>query len=631
MKKQLQLDDAFDGETAELSDELYEALGELRPDPKGFREGVQDRIDAAEANASAVPSAKLNAFARRAAAFFPPVLLGKGAAKLGVGAPVAAKMGTKFLPGLLVFPVVSIIMVFFTLLIGLKTIFTRADGQQRQDRDEANIDTKLWWGRFWLPFALMTVLSFILMFKVPGDAFALLITISTLSFLGVYASLVRAGLATRREVGMRASIAMIWLMGLSLQMASPLQRLDDSIAYGWLVPLFLIIGSTCCAILGKPEAKSNQKGYRWRTPLLLLGGSILVAMVLGLSLAGGKKEATYDDVRAWVASYEAGEDDEDRCYEVPRVERVITNFYAAGEPRFDLKVLRRAAREGLEVAFKTGSFNTLCAASFARLGFLEDADYENFIDEDEVETMLSSRRMISGDHDLPALLAHLHFGSLSYQERHLIADKAIATLDPTRRLANAKDVLWIIHYLDALDLSERVQELEQPAHEILKRLWCRVVSGKEACFTAYPTSAKRDEDGAITETSASSVWGDATSRAVYLMKRLGVPEFLSASDLAALDAYLLGESHQFEGSEITRYHAEAVSARTLLHTMPGWESSRAEEGAIDEFTVKRILEFRVVIAAALLVIFSLLLTLRAPSSTSRDGDPDLLPNVIPGV
>jgi hypothetical protein len=630
MKKQLQLDDAFDGEAAELSDELYEALGELRPDPKGFREGVQDRIDAAEANASAVPSAKLNAFARRAAAFFPPVLLGKGAAKFGVGAPVAAKMGTKFLPGLLVFPVVSIIMVCFTLLIGLKTIFTRADGQQRQDRDEANIDTKLWWGRFWLPFALMTVLSFILMFKVPGDAFALLITISTLSFLGVYASLVRAGLATRREVGMRASIAMIWLMGLSLQMANPLQRLDDSIAYGWLVPLFLIIGSTCCAILGKPEAKPNQKGYRWRTPLLLLGGSVLVAMVLVLSQTGGKKEATYDDVRAWIASYEAGEDDEDRCYEVPRVERVVTNFYAAGEPPFDLEVLGRAAREGLKSSLKTKSFNTLCAASFARLGFLDDADYENFIDEDEVEAMLSSRRMISGEHHLPALLAHLHFGPLSYQERHLIADKAIATLDPTRKLANAKDVLWIIHYLDALDLSERVQELKQPAHEILERTWCRVVSGKEACFTPYPTSAKRDEDGAITETRASSVWGGATSRAVYLMKRLGVPEFLRASDLAALDAYLLGESYQFEWSEIRRDQAEAVSARTLLHTLPEWESAGTEP-ALDEYSVQRILEFRVVIAAALLVIFSLLLTLRAPRESGTDGISIADASVIPFV
>ena len=141
------------------------------------------------------------------------------------------------------------------------------------------------------------------------------------------------------------------------------------------------------------------------------------------------------------------------------------------------------------------------------------------------------------------------------------------------------------------------------------------MSDKEACFTPYPTSAKRDEDGAITETSASSVWGDATSRAVYLMKRLGVPEFLSASDLAALDAYLLGESHQFEWSEITRYHAEAVSARTLLHTLAEWESAGTEP-ALDEYSVQNVLEFRVVIAAALFVIFSLLLTLRAPRESA---------------
>lgn len=85
----------------------------------------------------------------------------------------------------------------------------------------------------------------------------------------------------------------------------------------------------------------------------------------------------------------------------------------------------------------------------------------------------------------------------------------------------------------------------------------------------------------------------------------------SASDLTPLDAYLLSESHPYEWKVIDTHHANAVSARTLLHTLPEWESSRAEV-ALDEYSVQRISELRVVIAAALLVIFSLILTVRAP-------------------
>ena len=82
-----------------------------------------------------------------------------------------------------------------------------------------------------------------------------------------------------------------------------------------------------------------------------------------------------------------------------------------------------------------------------------------------------------------------------------------------------------------------------------------------------------------------------------------------------MDAYLLSESHPYEWKVIDTHHANAVSARTLLHTLPEWESSRAEV-ALDEYSVQNVLEFRVVIAAALFVIFSLLLTLRAPRESA---------------
>ncbi|MDP6944311.1 MAG: hypothetical protein QF464_09200, partial [Myxococcota bacterium] len=105
MKDTLHIEDKFEGEQDELTDELFEALEDLRPEKDEFRKGVQERLDAAGLEGfsgsngkvhsmSAVPS-----FARWAAAFFPPVLLPKSIAKLGLGAPVASKVGAKLVPG----------------------------------------------------------------------------------------------------------------------------------------------------------------------------------------------------------------------------------------------------------------------------------------------------------------------------------------------------------------------------------------------------------------------------------------------------------------------------------------------------------------------------------------------------
>ena len=610
MKKQIQLDDAFDDEKEELTDELIEALGELRPDAEEFRQGVQDRIDAAKTGDSKTSSVKLNSlaavspFVRRAAAFFPPVLLPKSMAKLGVGAPVAAKMGTKFMPGALVFPAISVIMVFFTLLIGLKAIFTRPSDQQRQDQEEASFDTSAWWRRYWLPVGLVTAVSIVLMFKMPGDAFTLLITISTVSFLGVYASLVRAGLATRQEVGKRAGAAMMWLAAFSIQLVTSSRTLDLDVSQGWLVPLLLITGGATCAIIGNPQESSHLKG---RTPALIFCGALGIAFILCVKFLGlAEREATTADVRAWIAGYEDAERAQD-------LDQTVTNFYAAGEAPFELEVLGRAARERLDRELKPGTFNSLYAPPFARWGFFEDEDYEHYENERVIRDLLSpKKRIINGEHYLPELLAHLRFDSFTLEERSLIADKAIEALDPKDQYANAEDVLWIIHFLDALELSERVHELTPATHEILESTWCRIVSGKEAAFAPYKESIERDEEGAVSETRLSFVWLDDTSISVYLMKRMGAPEWLKPNDLTALDAYLWKESHHYGMDDISGpYAAAAVSARALLHTLPAWESSRAER-ELDEYSLKALFRLRAVIAAALLVVFSLLLTLRAP-------------------
>ncbi len=618
MKDTLHIEDKFEGEQDGLTDELFESLEDLRPEEDEFQKGVQERLDAAGSEGfsgsngkvhsmSAVPS-----FARWAAAFFPPVLLPKSIAKLGLGAPVASKMGVKLVPGVVLFPAISILMICFTLIIGLRMVFTRPSGPQRQDEREARADTSAWWRRFWLPVLLVVGSSIWLMFEEPGEAFTLLITISTVAFLGVYASLSRAGFATRREVGTRAGAAMYWLVGLSMQLAASQRSFGISIWGGWLVPLILVIGGSLCLYLGKAG------GERKRYGVLVLGGvplgprrHLLMGVFAACVIVGfqfiplSQKEATPEAVRAWLSTYEDGS-------RVDDLDQTVVNFLAAAEAPFDLKSVGRAARERLDRELESYAFSPLYASAFARLGFLEDEDYRHFVDQRAIDKLLSPARMSrNGEQVMPAILAHLRFDSFTPEERNLIADKAIATLDPSNQYANAEHLQWIVHLLDALDLPGRLDELAPALDEVLQATWCRTVNGEEAAFSTYRNNIERDESGGSLETRLTFVWGHATSISVWLMSRFGFPEWMSASDLGALDAYLSDKSHYYPRSGISPFDAETASARALLHTTKAWAAVQAEvESSRSLF--KNLFRLRAVIAAVLLAAFSVLLTWRAP-------------------
>jgi len=622
MKDTLHIDDKFEGEQDELTDELFEALEDLRPEKDAFRKGVQERIDAAASEGFSGSNGKVHSmsevpsFARRAAAFFPPVLLPKSIAKLGLGAPVASKVGAKLVPGVVLFPAISILMICFTLLLGLRMVFARPSGPQRQDQSEARADTSAWWRRFWIPVLLVMGASIWLMFEVPGDAFTLLITISTVAFLGVYASLSRAGLATRREVGTRAGAAMFWLVGISMQLAASPRSFGHSLWGGWLVPLVLVIGGSLCLYLGK--AGGDRKGFGLLPVASALGGVTLgprryllmgglaICAIVGLQFIPlGTKEATPEDVRSWLSTYEDGS-------RVGDLDQTVTNFLAAAEAPFDLQTLGRVARERLDRELAQGNFNTLYGSAFARLGFLEDQDYRHFVDQRVIDKMLSSTRTFRiGEHVVPAILAHLRFDSFTLEERNLIADKAMATLDPANQYANAEHVQWIVHLFDTLDLSERLDELAPALDEVLQATWCRTVNGEEAAFSTYRDTIERDESGGSLETRLTFVWGHATSTSVWLMSRFGFPEWMSASDLGALDAYLSDKSHYYPRSGISPYDAETASARALLHTTKAWAEVQAEVERSRSLPYN-LFRLRAVIAAVLLAAFSVLLTWRAP-------------------
>jgi hypothetical protein len=338
---------------------------------------------------------------------------------------------------------------------------------------------------------------------------------------------------------------------------------------------------------------------------LLMGGFAICAIVGLQFIPLGTQEATPEDVRSWMSTYEDGSRVED-------LDQTVTNFLAAADAPFDLQTLGRVARERLDREFAQGDLNTLYASAFARLGFLEDQDYRHLVDQRAIDELLSSKPMSRrGEHAVSAILAHLRFDSFTLEERKLIADKAMATLDPADQYANAEHVQWIVHLLDTLDLSERLDELAPAVDQVLQATWCRTVNGEEAAFSPYRDNIKRDESGESAETRLTFVWGHATSISVWLMSRFGFPGWMSASDIGALDAYLSYKSHYYSRSGISPYEAETASARALLHTTKAWAEVQAEveRGRSLPYNLFRL---RAVIAAVLLAAFSVLLTWRAP-------------------
>jgi hypothetical protein len=616
MKDTLHIKDKFEGEQDELGHKLFEAFEDLRPEAGEFRKGVQDRIDAASLEGSSGSAGKIHSlrnvpsFVSRAAAFVPPVLLPKSIAKIGLGAPAAFKTGASVVPGVVLLPVLSIIMICFTLVLGLRTVHKGSSGLHRQDEIDAQDETRAWWRRFWIPVFLMVLASFSLIPRVPGDALTIMITISTVAFLGVYASLSRGGLATRREVGTRAATAMGFLVCGSIPLAVFPRTYEFTFYGGWLVPIALAVGHAVCLHLSKVGGERMTGAFgrpgRWpRRPLLSGAWTIFVLLIIQTTPVSGV-EGTPESVRARLSTYEDTDDIKD-------LDQTMTNFIAAGEDPFDLQTLGRAARIQLDRELERGDFNSHNGSAFARLGFLEDPDYRHFVNQMEIDEALSSKpiKPYRLNSLMPAILGHLRFGSFTLEERNLIADNAIAGLEPDRPYsnANAKNLKPIVHLLDMLDLPERLDELAPAVEQLLQASWCRTVNGEKAAFSSSPNSIDRDENGDSAETRLGFSWGHTTSISVWLMSRFGVPAWMTAGDLQALDTYLSYESYYFViFSGLDPHEAEATSARTLLHTTKAWANTQPRPRSLPH----TLFRLRAVIAAVLLAAFSVFLTKRAP-------------------
>jgi len=599
MKNELLIEDLFEGEDDALGRELFGALGKLRAEPEDFAAGVAKRIRAAGEEAGSQDDLEVSVpgFARRAAAFLPPVLLPKGLAKMGVGGTLATKASFKFLPGVLALPVISVLMILVTLALGLKSVFAGGAADSRQNAAEAKYEVFLWWRRFWLPVGACVALGLYLLLRAPGEGFALLFLISTLGFLGVHAALVRRGLATRREVGRLAAGALGWLVGLSFQFSLGDSSWVGEHMGGWLVPLVLMGGvMACLALTGQDARKRERKAYRFR-----IGISVAVLITIcAYAFEGGlgKVGETPATLRTWI---EAGGDSNS----VESLAETVACLEMAGEPAFDLTRVREVLRAQLELDVAGKGFKSLYTGAMIRLGAFDAADFERVADENAVERSLTWQSdRIDARSSMASLLAHQAKTPFTAEERKTIVAGVLAWVDPLDEYANIRDVLDAIHLFEGLGEPEAAEQLAQDARTILQRTWTLDEDGRQGAFSAYPTDLKDENE------VSHLYFGMCldTAMAIDLMARFGVPEGI---DLEALDRFLRAESAHYIGTG-KMYAANAAAGRALLHTLPSWTG---EDHSMSAFEI--LMQLRVLLAAVLLSGFAVLLTFLAPIQVGK--------------
>lgn len=440
-----------------------------------------------------------------------------------------------------------------------------------------------------------------MLFRAPTEALTLLFTVSTLAFLGIFASLVRAGLAMRREVGRLASASLFWLLGIAFQLSLRERAGDVTAPEVWIVPGVLLAGGTLCFGLAERHAPRSRR--RWLVVAAMIRGFLLL-LVSDRFDALGMAEATVPELQAWLQAH-------DDTSQVDELAMLVANLEAAGVEVPDLASLRAGARARLDSELAIGTFNGFYVPAMSALGLLADADYARLRDEPRFARLIAPTANFVNFHAaLGPVAVETHFQPLSADARERLVERVLAQLDPNGKYANNEELRTIVWLFERVGADERSSELQPVVETVLRATWSPTLDGRQAAFAPYRGSIERDDDGHSTEPRLTFVWGHSTATAVWLMARFGVPDFV---DLGALDAYLHEQSFYWKSLGVSPYVGEAVATRALLHELPGWHAN-ARERAPTWFD--QLIGVRVLAGALLLVGFAVLLTIRAPESAN---------------
>ena len=683
------------GERNERGEELFEVLGHLAPDAQPFADGVRERIredgedgttdeQGLEARPSRIVDDPLkepllssrSSIARWAAGIVPPLLLPKGATKvgLGVGGAAATKAGVKLIPGLAMLPIMTLLMLVALAWSAVRSLKQHDVERSAQvgirDPEVVAAEAQAWWKRYWPAAFLVLALIATLFFYSVHDAAVVVLLSFTAFILGSASYLRTAGDATREGMGQMFGMLILTNLVMGSELISsaaegPHARLVILVTIG-----VLAIAGTVALLAGhiRPDGRNRMRLAVILPVLFVLFG------LLSLSLTGVRFYYGHaGEVRDWLGSVEADSlGGHGWTEDLPALLRHL-DATDDGLPA-DIEPIREAVRE-LVVRERQGRGSTFFESQLAQLW---RAPLGTDLLEPLVQPVLdvhrstgvvpwllysspSRRGLNKTNHAL--LLESIDQGELEdwilewyetvlepqkrtfEEQRHGDASQSSgwypADLFPSAHTwleVESTDAAVIANAYEAI-VSEAVNSGPEPgahwalqsyvqAAERLERIGREDALGSlrssvfEALELTYIMGMAGEEAAFDSHFDPERSKGDnqylgsrirETGAAIEAIARWGLPPETSI-DLQKVDRHLRAESKVNFDKGMELNVAYAIAVRAHLHALPEFAAYRAPDRAA---WLALLIAWRLPIAALILAAFTITLVLRAPHRTQH--------------
>lgn len=570
-------------------EELYGLFERRRPDPRSFRDGIQERIDE-QAPATGAPSEPIRSgFWRRAAAVLPIDPFGDLLAGSALGKAFAGKL----LPGFVALPALVLSAAFGGFVLGARSLRRSSAGAlpvERASRGSlwrhgspaaramglgAPLISLVQFGAF---FALMATLIF--GGSLAIDFLMVLMLVSMFALNLTVANFRQAGLLSRPDVT-RLAVGILLAVYMGCFLWFPVMRVADDVSelgIGWPSGVILGGAALCLAV-----------GRQWvRAGLVLLFGTVAM-LVLG---GAGSTESSPASLRRQLAAIELSTDDLGRWGEAAALYGALD---AVGAQQPDLEHVRAQVSAAMH---SEDDVHPVVWQSAHRMGLVAKADWQALAARKQQAFQLDQLmhengafpRTVYSQYQLPMLLASR---AVSTQEREALATKVLATWPAIGEHEAPERALGCVLALEELGRADLVEGLRKRTNALLTAHW---ISGEGVSFFAQVGGFSPNPD----KFNTSMI--DDTLAGIELMARLGVPRSV---DLQLMRSYLRRESHDMR--LLGRWHEyRKAEARASLLRLEQEIGLPARNG------LERVLAERLLITCVLTVLLCLIAIRLAP-------------------
>ncbi len=568
------------------------ALAPLRPDADEFAQGVRERIE--RENEKPAESTGWLRFGRKVAVFVPVWLLPKSLTKMIalVAAPAAKKSAWYYFPGVLALPLITLLAALASFVFALKRSSVTRDGEPDV---ELTVGYDLLIRKYIFHFFLVIFgLGYVAIYS-PVDAFVLALVVSTLWLVGVARVHASSAQRSRQDVGVQMATFLGVLSLLVAVSGQLMTRGAGEFGHRWAV-LLLFVGGALCAVIAEPS-------QRQRVGLL----PILINLFT-FAFIGHVFDVPTD--RQDVVSFVETEADEwlSTSYRRDEFMNVLRHIGRDGGSEPDLTPLKQALPPELR-SFDDVDGVPVLVRNLAALGYLEGRDYAD-LDIRMVTALLEDETTFSWSDSTREAARRLREQDISEEDRGQLAQAMCAEglLEENNR--SLRGYVGALRVLERLGATTPNEELEASVRAEITSVWTGYRGARLAGFAHEREDLERDANGKPIESGRRLRSLGPSHDAVQLMLRFGVP---TGVDLVSLHRYLHAETIHgpFSGADLS--NALAFVALSSLKQLPEWQPIAAERATLTSILVR----YRAVVAALLLVAFSIIVTLRAPKVVAQ--------------